>query len=107
MIPGLGLHTSASCANLATMELGCMACDGAELATGHVQVTGGPHNGRVLLILGPRCLGTTEESATARIKPLLAHYATQGLLSLHDLGPGPKGAPEVQHGDHLDPLPSC
>jgi hypothetical protein len=101
----VSLTFSASCVNVAGQGWSCMV-DEAAPAVGHVTVTGGPHDGRVLAVL---CARHTTEDGYAEFKERLVEWMMAGLLS-RELGPGANGVPEVLHrepggGLHRDPMP--
>jgi hypothetical protein len=108
-VPGLSLNISASCAKVDGEGYECMILHllpggrhGQQApATGHITVVGGPNDGRCLALVCPH--HATAEGY-ADVKTQLVAWMRAGLLTI-DLGPGPAGAPEVLHIDHMDPLP--
>jgi hypothetical protein len=93
------LDFSAHCPHIVGEGYGCMVC--AAGAAGHVRVSGGPHHGRCLALL---CGHHASPSGYADVKNKLVQWMVAGLLAT-DLGPGRRGAPQVLHQGHLDPLP--
>lgn len=77
-----------------------MACEN-RLATGHVTVAGGPHDGRVLMLVCPQCAHPAD--AMIHIKAALVNMAMDDVVKLDWGGPGSKLA-QYWHRDHWDPL---
>jgi hypothetical protein len=102
MTTGLSLNISASCPEVNGEGYSCMIMHMLRVpATGHITVAGGPNDGRCLALV---CGHHATEDGYADVKAQLVAWLRAGLLTT-DLGPGPAGAPEVRHGDHMDPLP--
>ncbi len=110
--PPVSLTFSAQCANVEGQGFACMIDDTAgggpeaEMAVGHVIVSGGPHDGRCLAVL---CGHHASEAGYPEFKAKLVEWMMAGLLGA-DLGPGACGVPEVLHRRpdgrwHRDPLP--
>lgn len=95
------MRFAATCATIENAGYACMVCSAP--ATGHVTVQGGPHEGRCLAVL---CRRHGSEVGYDEFKVRLIEWMMADLLA-PDGGPGPDGAPEVWHRDHLDPLPSA
>lgn len=96
---------SAHCSTLIAEGYGCMAelTEGCTaLATGHVQVDGGPYDGSVVVVVCAEHIGNPDNIDAVRA--VLAQCVTAGFLDLHTGGPGPLGYPRVRHGDHIDEL---
>jgi hypothetical protein len=99
--PGWGVTFSADCPRVnGTGHLCMINCQ--EPATGHAAVDGGPYDGRFLALV---CGRHGSEDGWPEVKAALVSWAETGRLA-GDGGPGSSGAPEVQHGDHWDPLPT-
>lgn len=96
------MHASASCPNVIGWGYRCMISYCPQEATGHVDVEGGPHNGRCFAVL---CAHHASEEGVPAVKEQMVQWIICGLLTVLG-GPGPNGAPEVWHRDHLDPLPT-
>jgi hypothetical protein len=100
VLEGISLVVSDTCEKVVGKGILCMVCDDAE-ATGHVQVSGGPFSGRVLLLVCRLC-ARPEQDVERRLT--LAGHMTAGWLDPETLGPGAGGVPMMRHEGHLDPL---
>src|SRR5580698_8250151 len=78
----------------------CQVC-GERRASGHVEIKGGPFDGRIVLLTCPSC---GEMGSETRRMEVLASHAAFGYLDLDTGGPGSLGSPPVIHDDHIDTL---
>lgn len=88
-----------SCPKVEGQGLTCMAC-GKEQAVGHVSASGGPFDGRVLMLVCPTCADVPNDGRSIR-EALKIHFM-ELTLDVQTGGPGPLGSPMVWHGTHWD-----
>ena len=103
--PQVSLTFSGWCERVVGQGWRCMIDDEAD-AVGHVQVTGGEHDGRYLAVV---CARHASADGYREVKARLVDWMMAGLLAA-DLGPGVAGAAEVLHREpggrwHRDPIP--
>lgn len=100
------LDISGNCDSLANENYTCMICC-EQTATSHTRVSGGPYDGRLLMVHCHDCIHLPDlDEGFARIKGTLVQLAMAGLVDVVTGGPGLNGEPQLLHGDHFDPWPT-
>jgi len=99
-MPDWEVLISGTCAKVDGHGYQCMICPecGAQPATGHIVVDGGPHDRRILALT---CRQHSAERGWEQVKAKMLAWADAGLLAA-DGGPGPSGSPTVRHEVNLE-----